>query len=325
MGYLFQGDWTLKRGDKGEAVTQLQYMLLETGFDLPKFGADGDFGEETEIAYKKCQELLGVEQDGICTPKQLNELETVIRIYAEMTKYAHPKLIWDHLMSLIHNPFGVAGLMGNLYAESGLRSINLQGSFEKKLGLSDEGYTIAVDDGMYHEEDFFHDGAGYGLAQWTYWSRKQALFDYVDKRGFSIGNVYAQMNFLWEEISTQYKDVAKVLMETTSVKEASDIVLTEYERPANQSDTVKSKRASYGMQYYQMYADTVLVEPVEQTHDEYYELAQKVIAGLDLCIGDVICEKCPYLEYRTSTFACIETLMRDALKVLRGLVNGSEG
>lgn len=52
-------------------------------------------------------------------------------------------------MDKIGNAFGVAGLMGNLYAESGLRANNLQNSFEKKLGLSDDNYTLAVDSGAY--------------------------------------------------------------------------------------------------------------------------------------------------------------------------------
>lgn len=40
-------------------------------------------------------------------------------------------------MQDIKNPYGVAGLMGNLYAESALSPINLQNSYEKKLGYTD--------------------------------------------------------------------------------------------------------------------------------------------------------------------------------------------
>lgn len=39
--------------------------------------------------------------------------------------------------------------MGNIYAESGLSSINLQNSFEKKLGYTDASYTSGVDAGTY--------------------------------------------------------------------------------------------------------------------------------------------------------------------------------
>jgi hypothetical protein len=80
------------------------------------------------------------------------------------------KIIWDFLKKQGLNDFGVAGLMGNLYAESGLRPINLQNTYEKSLGLTDAEYTAAVDQKLYN--NFANDKAGYGLAQWTYPTRK---------------------------------------------------------------------------------------------------------------------------------------------------------
>lgn len=81
--------------------------------------------------------------------------------------------IWSFLLGKIGNAYGVAGLMGNLNAESGLRPNNLQNTYEKSLGMSDEKYTAAVDNGSY--TNFAKDSAGYGLAQWTYHTRKAAL------------------------------------------------------------------------------------------------------------------------------------------------------
>ena len=81
--------------------------------------------------------------------------------------------IWRFLKGKLLSDCGAAGLMGNLYAESGLNPVNLQNTHERKLGLSDKEYTQQVDFGLY--ADFVHDGAGYGLAQWTFWSRKQNL------------------------------------------------------------------------------------------------------------------------------------------------------
>ena len=51
------------------------------------------------------------------------------------------KTIWDYLMGKIGNACGVAGLCGNLYDESGMKSNNLQNSFNKKLNIMDEEYT----------------------------------------------------------------------------------------------------------------------------------------------------------------------------------------
>ena len=48
---------------------------------------------------------------------------------------SNERLIWDKLISAGLTPAGAAGLMGNLQAESGLSSCNLQDSFERRLGL----------------------------------------------------------------------------------------------------------------------------------------------------------------------------------------------
>ena len=45
----------VKRGSKGVGVKAMQAALLSLGFSLPKFGADGDFGAETEAAVKAFQ------------------------------------------------------------------------------------------------------------------------------------------------------------------------------------------------------------------------------------------------------------------------------
>jgi hypothetical protein len=160
--------------------------------------------------------------------------------------------IWDFLMEKIQNPFGVAGLMGNLYAESGLNPKNLQNTYEKKLGLTDDAYTDKVDSGEY--TDFVHDSAGYGLAQWTYWSRKQNLQDFAKDAGKSIGNLEMQLAFLIKEISEGYKAVLDTLVAATDVRSASDCVLKQFEKPADQSETVQEKRAKYGQAYYDKYA-----------------------------------------------------------------------
>ena len=66
--------------------------------------------------------------------------------------------IWRFLKSQGMTDAGVAGLMGNLFAESGLNPKNLQNTYEKKLGYTDVTYTAAVDNGKY--TNFVRDSAG---------------------------------------------------------------------------------------------------------------------------------------------------------------------
>lgn len=156
--------------------------------------------------------------------------------------------IYDALVAGGLTPAGAAGLMGNFMAECAMRSNNLQNSYQTKLGYTDESYTAAVDSGAYG--NFAKDSAGYGLAQWTYWTRKRDLLAFAKKQGKSIGDAMMQVAFALQELKG-YSKVLKVLQTTTSVKEASDIVLTQYERPADMSDAVKEKRAAYGQKIYE--------------------------------------------------------------------------
>ena len=161
------------------------------------------------------------------------------------------KHIWDYLLSAIGNEYGVAGLMGNLYAESGLKANNLQNSYNKKFDLMDEEYTMLVDDGLYPY--FVTDGAGYGLAQWTFHTRKQNLLNFAKKKGKSIGDIDMQLEFLVSELKG-YKAVWQILVSARNVSDAAVAVLTGFEKPADQSIAVKNRRTQFGQTYYHKYA-----------------------------------------------------------------------
>lgn len=175
---------------------------------------------------------------------------------------ADEKAIWDALMDKIGNAYGVAGVMGNLYAESALRSNNLQQSYEKKLGYTDETYTAAVDNGTY--TNFVKDSAGYGLAQWTYWSLKEDMLTYFQSKKVSIGDWKTQIEFLVKQLSEDYKSVMNTLKNAGSILDASNAMLLKFERPADQSEAVQAKRCAYGQNYYDKYAQKP-VKPVEPT------------------------------------------------------------
>ena len=150
--------------------------------------------------------------------------------------------IWNRLKDAGMNDCGAAGMMGNLYAESGLKPNNLQNSYNRKFNITDEDYTALVDGCNY--PDFVTDKAGYGLAQWTFWSRKQGLLNFTRARGVSIADLEAQLDFLMKELSEGYKGVLATLRTARTVAEASNVVLMQFEKPADQSEAVQKKRVS---------------------------------------------------------------------------------
>lgn len=158
------------------------------------------------------------------------------------------QILWDYWYYKVGNAKGVAGLMGNICAESGFNPQNLQGSYESRLKMNDSAYTKAVDDGTY--KNFVKDRAGYGLAQWTYWSLKDRLLKYAQKTGQSIGDIYMQVDFLYLDITERYPDCAKVIANAKTVKQSSDYILINFERPADQSEAAQNRRANYGQTCY---------------------------------------------------------------------------
>ena len=164
--------------------------------------------------------------------------------------------IHDRLMVGIRNEVGVCCLMGSMRAESGMNSINLQNSYNKKLNISDEDYTAVVDAGGY-DNGFITDKAGYGLIQWTFWSRKQMLLKYARKLDVSIGDENMQVDFTLYELAMNYKTVLDALKNATfeTIDEVSDLVTTKYEAPADQSEAKKQERRDYAREFYQQFKE----------------------------------------------------------------------
>lgn len=166
----------------------------------------------------------------------------------ELKGSSNKEKVWNYLMEHIKNPFGVAGVMGNIQAESNFKPTNLQNSYEKSLGFTDDSYTAAVDNNTY--TNFIKDKAGYGLVQWTYWTLKRDLYNYLKEHKYSIGDLQGQLEFLCYQISNNYKAVWNILVNAKSVTEASNAFMLKFERPANQSEASQKKRAGYGEKIY---------------------------------------------------------------------------
>lgn len=161
------------------------------------------------------------------------------------------KHIYDRLIAVFSDA-GTVAIMANWFAESGFRPNNLQNSFTKKLGMTDEEYTRAVNDGSY--DNFTHDGAGYGLAQWTFWSRKLGLLNYANSQCRSIDDLDMQIDYALIELG-QKTSLYKLLRTSSDYALCTVEVLTKYERPADQGEAEQKKRIGYAETLYKKYAE----------------------------------------------------------------------
>jgi hypothetical protein len=171
--------------------------------------------------------------------------------------WTYGQYIWNYLMQpdKIQNEYGVAGLMGNLVAESGLLPFRLQGDMDSAHDYpASQEYTADVNDGTISEYTFVNDYKGYGLAQWTIPPRKQGLYNYTRGNNLSVSDIEAQLDFLWHELETDYFSVLRTLVLATSIREASDVVLHDFENPQVQTEAVEIYRANLGIEVYNTYS-----------------------------------------------------------------------
>lgn len=161
--------------------------------------------------------------------------------------------IWNYFIQKdkIGNGYGVAGLMGNIKKESNFNPKNMQNSYELKLGFTDETYVEAVDNNTYH--GFQTDRCGFGLCQHTSSGRKTNMWIRSKETNKSIGDLEFQLDFIMWEFNNGYKTVLNMLKNVTSVKEASDIVCTKYERPADQSEKALKRRSDDSEEIYEKF------------------------------------------------------------------------
>lgn len=72
------GERLLKNGREGEDVKVLQEYLIQLGYDVGKYGANGDYDDSTELAVMNFQRKYGLEVDGDYGPITHGKLMEVI-------------------------------------------------------------------------------------------------------------------------------------------------------------------------------------------------------------------------------------------------------
>lgn len=77
------GDRVLSKGCKGPDVREMQEALLRLNYPLPKYGADGDFGSETEQAVEEFQRDYHCEVDGVFGPESLSAMQRALGVAPE--------------------------------------------------------------------------------------------------------------------------------------------------------------------------------------------------------------------------------------------------
>lgn len=162
--------------------------------------------------------------------------------------------IYNLLVASLNNPIGVSGLMGNLQAESYLTPYRMQSEYSESANIS-LSYATDVVQGNITRTQFVaqnqtsityngvtYGGTGFGLAQWTYYTRKQNLYDWRINNGYVDFGVNCTVSFLLHELQTDYRGCYDAIINATSLRSISDYIMVNFENPADQSESAKVHR-----------------------------------------------------------------------------------
>lgn len=166
----------------------------------------------------------------------------------------------------------IAGIMGNMQAESGCEACRVEGDFSSDRSIS-ANYAEAVDAGLKN----FADSKGWGLCQWTYFTRKKALLEYCRQKGKSVADLNAQLEYMMSELSSaEYAGLYAKLLTCNDIGTAAELFCRQYERPAELTNNI-IKRTDYGKGFYSAYHGS---EPVAVSEDPDSEWLRDEIAFL---------------------------------------------
>ena len=226
---------------------------------------------------------------------------------------------------------GACGMMGNMYAESGMRSNNVQDN----CMVSDYDYTYNVDNGMTTRWQFMSDSYGYGLCQWTSSDRKDGLYMLAKEKGVSISDEAMQCEFCLYELKN-YKDLYKFLCTTDDIAKAAERVCAEFERPAVNNFAVRINAAQ---KFYNQFATDINVGctedacPIEheEVHVETCNVTVRVLQKGDLG-RDVYLMQCglfdmgydcgiPDGDYGNNTEGAVKQLQADHEMIKSGIAD----
>lgn len=126
---------------------------------------------------------------------------------------------------------GIFGLLGNWQCESGLEAGRLQGDFNSFRTLSKD-YVARATNGSLSRDTFAKDAKGFGLAQWTYYSRKYDLWDFWKQSGKTLDSAEMQIDFALRELARDYSGLLSFLKTSQDLYSCVERICKEYERPA---------------------------------------------------------------------------------------------
>ncbi len=139
----------------------------------------------------------------------------------------NPELAFRFFINKGFSEKQAAGIIGNFMVESGVNPKRVQG----------EGVI---------ESTTLPSTGGYGIAQWD--DRKKALASFATSQKQPLYSLGLQLDFVMFELNGTEKNAYEAFLKTTTIKDATTVWMTEYERPGKPalSDRIAAANKAFG-------------------------------------------------------------------------------
>ena len=138
---------------------------------------------------------------------------------------------------------GALGVLGNWECESNCEPYRVQGDFSSFRSIS-KSYVNALNTGQLTRQLFARDQKGFGIAQWTFFSRKAELFDEWKKSGKAIDDPDFQVDFAVKEFKRDFPADFRLLCTTNDIYQAVRAVCDRFENPAIKNYSARFQAAT---------------------------------------------------------------------------------
>lgn len=230
------------------AYRQAQNNLKILGFYSGSVATDGNMKSSESIkAIRNFQTVYGLSVTGVWNNATADKLTSAINTYNEVysssgsstvaqikngySDYNEPLLknniskIWSFLkVGMGLDDVHASAVMGNIMEESGGSSTNAQDT-DGDEHLFDNSYTYNC-----------YDNRGYGIIQWTYYSRKEGLQNTASSMGLSVSDINAQMAYFREEAEGDYNSAWNSFLLTNTIDGATNTFREYFEQTPNGAD-----------------------------------------------------------------------------------------
>ena len=142
---------------------------------------------------------------------------------------SYQQIIYNKFRQFGLTEAGTLGLLGNFQEESGCEPNRLENDFDSYRRVSKE-YVASATSGKMTKTEFCK-AIGFGIAQWTFPSRKANLWEFWKSSGKALDNVYMQIEFVIKELKHDFPELWKLLCTSNDMYTCVKRVCYDFENP----------------------------------------------------------------------------------------------